>query len=487
MTALIWAGESWQGRAACAGQDVRVFFTRDPADAKAICCPCPVRAECLHDALLSGAPNGIWGGLTIKERDKLPALPSPAAAAIAALREVLAAYDPPDEGTSPPMASNAEPREDVAEMLRQGATYREIISELGVSAHVVSATRSAYNIPLPVGPGRRRSPQERAANEKRTIELLQGGATYQQIKDEVGISAPTIIAIRRKAGLPDPGHRGAPEPRTIAEGLAASVEPYGDGHARWTGPMTGRMPQLHADGQRFNARHVLFEQHRGRPPVGYVRSDCRDQACVAGAHLTDDLLRNPPAEEEPVTVQALHDLLDEIDAQGGPQAARDNRLHLPAEPSAERTHTPMPATTTTTAAAPVSPIPQATAEALPVGRLLKWGDEHPDAEVRDQAARARVVLAGLRKRHAADQELTAITTEAEHLEKRLAELRAREQELAPPKTKAARKKQELGYDSPTVRAWARDNGVDCPPTGRIPKTVVDQWKAATGPTCGGPS
>ncbi|MDX5569822.1 Lsr2 family protein [Streptomyces sp. ID05-04B] len=381
--------------------------------------------------------------------------------------------------------TTAEAREDVAELLRQGATYRQIIGELGVAGHVVSATRRAYGIPLPVGPGRRRSPEDRAANEKRTIELLLGGATYQQIRDEVGITAPTIVAIRRKAGLPAPSRgRGAPAPRTIADGLAANVEAHGDGHARWTGPMAGRMPQLHAEGDRFNARHVIFERHHGRPPVGYVISDCGDQACVAGAHLTDDAMRSASPEEEPVTVQALRDLLDEIDRQGGPQAARDNRLHL----QTEEHQIPTAPVSVTYADAPVPTVRTAElvqadagrerrpSESLPVGRLLKWAEEHPDADVQATAQRTHAGLVGLRNRYDADQELTAITTEAEQLEKRLAELRARREELAPAKP---RKKQQLGYDSQTVRAWARDNDVDCPATGRVPKAVVDAWRAAT--------
>lgn len=141
----------------------------------------------------------------------------------------------------------------------------------------------------------------------------------------------------------------------------------------------------------------------------------------------------------------------------------------------------------TTETTPAKPTAQAAAEALPVSSLLAWGDEHPDTDIQDQAARGRAILTGLRKRYAADQELTAITTEAEQLEKRLAELRAREAELAPAKAKTPRRKIDLGYDSRAVRAWAREAGVDCPATGRVPKAIVDQWKAATSPAGDGSS
>jgi hypothetical protein len=165
-----------------------------------------------------------------------------------------------------------------------------------------------------------------------------------------------------------------------------------------------------------------------------------------------------------MTIAALRALLDEIDTQGGPEAARQNRLHLPDEGTPELMTT-----------GPARPAPAT--EQLPVGQLLKWGDDHPDPDIRDQASRARIALAGLRKRHAADQELTAITTERERLEKRLAELQAREAELAPPKPKK-RAPHVRDYDTREVRAWADETGIDCPRVGQIPKRVLDAWRAA---------
>ncbi|MFB7224200.1 MULTISPECIES: hypothetical protein [Terrabacteria group] len=178
-----------------------------------------------------------------------------------------------------------------------------------------------------------------------------------------------------------------------------------------------------------------------------------------------------------MTIAALHRLLDEIDTQGGPEAARQNRLHLP---EAQKGPAPMAQPVPQLSSIPDLPLKARAAgepQPLPVGQLLKWGDEHPDPQVQDQAARARAVLAGLRKRYATDQELTAITTEAEQLEKRLVELRSREAELAPPKKKPTKRK-PVDYPAAEVRAWAAANGVDCPPVGRVPKTVVEAWRAS---------
>ncbi|MFI1723887.1 histone-like nucleoid-structuring protein Lsr2 [Streptomyces sp. NPDC020489] len=483
------------------------------------------------------------------------------------------------------MSAARPPREDVAELLRAGHTYASIKAELGVSSHTISAIRRAREIPTPdSGPGRRPSPERRAEIERHTVALLRAGASYNEIKAQVGISAPTIVRIRREAKIPAPSRTGARPARSTADALTTYIEPYGAEHSRWTGPWAGRMPQLFAEGRRFNARHVVFERHHGRPPVGYVRSTCVDLPCMTGAHLADTLrgramkdllsarargaasrtsrkpshmslqwqdraacagedlelffsrsaadranavaichdcpvraeclyeqlqyetadgrygvfggltaadrqhlpalpasptaaltvLRQHLAEQtpaapdqrgKPVTVQALKNLLSEIDEQGGPQAARDNRLHLTPLTDSE---TVMPTT---------DPAP-ALADVLPLEQLLAWGDSHPDSSAQDQAVRARAAVEGLRARHSADQKLSAITDEAAQLEKRLAELRAREAELAPKKTRRKSSSAARDYDTRTVRAWAAEHGVDCPRVGQIPKRVLDAWRTA---------
>ncbi len=75
-------GEHWSERGLCRQIDAEVFFPErdgdDPtpraqrvAEAKAICALCPVRAECLRDALAKNERFGVWGGLTTRERDRL--------------------------------------------------------------------------------------------------------------------------------------------------------------------------------------------------------------------------------------------------------------------------------------------------------------------------------------------------------------------------------------------------------------------------------
>lgn len=63
----------WQDSAACIGADTAIFFPEsgDPVGpAKALCRACPVREQCLADALERGEVHGVWGGLSAKERRK---------------------------------------------------------------------------------------------------------------------------------------------------------------------------------------------------------------------------------------------------------------------------------------------------------------------------------------------------------------------------------------------------------------------------------
>jgi WhiB family redox-sensing transcriptional regulator len=40
-------------------------------EAKAVCKECPVRRECLIAALTERHPDGIWGGFTTRERQRI--------------------------------------------------------------------------------------------------------------------------------------------------------------------------------------------------------------------------------------------------------------------------------------------------------------------------------------------------------------------------------------------------------------------------------
>jgi WhiB family transcriptional regulator, redox-sensing transcriptional regulator len=64
----------WREQAACRGCPPAVFFPSDETEdneAKAVCASCPVRVDCLFDALLAREIEGVRGGLNERERKTL--------------------------------------------------------------------------------------------------------------------------------------------------------------------------------------------------------------------------------------------------------------------------------------------------------------------------------------------------------------------------------------------------------------------------------
>lgn len=62
---------AWRKLSACADHFDVFFDGRKVAEAKSICSTCPVQGQCLEFALRNDERDGIWGGLTAKERKAL--------------------------------------------------------------------------------------------------------------------------------------------------------------------------------------------------------------------------------------------------------------------------------------------------------------------------------------------------------------------------------------------------------------------------------
>ena len=67
---------SWRDQARCAGVDPQVFHPSEEDEraadvAKAICALCPVVDSCLEFAVSEREKDGVWGGLTARERRRL--------------------------------------------------------------------------------------------------------------------------------------------------------------------------------------------------------------------------------------------------------------------------------------------------------------------------------------------------------------------------------------------------------------------------------
>ena len=69
---MTWFSD-WPSRAACRATDPDELFVQGAAQnkVKVICRGCPVRAECLADALDNRIEFGVWGGMTERERRAL--------------------------------------------------------------------------------------------------------------------------------------------------------------------------------------------------------------------------------------------------------------------------------------------------------------------------------------------------------------------------------------------------------------------------------
>lgn len=65
--------DDWSSLAACRSTEPDELFVPGAAQnrAKAVCLGCPVRTECLADALDNKTEFGIWGGMTERERRAL--------------------------------------------------------------------------------------------------------------------------------------------------------------------------------------------------------------------------------------------------------------------------------------------------------------------------------------------------------------------------------------------------------------------------------
>lgn len=66
-------GEGWQRLAKCANDDPDAMFVTGDAQtlAKETCFSCPVRLDCLADAMDHREEFGVWGGMTESERRRL--------------------------------------------------------------------------------------------------------------------------------------------------------------------------------------------------------------------------------------------------------------------------------------------------------------------------------------------------------------------------------------------------------------------------------
>lgn len=67
---------TWRDQARCQGVDPQIFYPSEEDEAgadeaRAICALCPVADSCLEFAISARETEGVWGGLTARERRRL--------------------------------------------------------------------------------------------------------------------------------------------------------------------------------------------------------------------------------------------------------------------------------------------------------------------------------------------------------------------------------------------------------------------------------
>ncbi|MEU6491115.1 hypothetical protein ABZ890_12060 [Streptomyces sp. NPDC046984] len=192
-------------------------------------------------------------------------------------------------------------RQDIAEALRAGHTYRQIREQFRVSSKLIAHIRKTLDIPVPKRTKRPITPAEQLAwmtqRHSRAIAMLRAGATYAEVTRETGTTAPTLVRLRKLLQIPLPRHRAeGGKGWTITEAFAYHTQPYGDGHLRWTGHVSTRGQRvLCAGSERRSPLRVSFHLHHRRDPIGKLLPSCEEPDCIAGRHLTDNRIREANA------------------------------------------------------------------------------------------------------------------------------------------------------------------------------------------------
>ncbi|WP_432124021.1 hypothetical protein [Streptomyces sp. C10-9-1] len=185
-------------------------------------------------------------------------------------------------------------------------TARRVAFRLAHGREPVGLVTASCGEPWCVAPGHAEDRPMRGQLRLRIAAMLRAGATYAQVRAELGAGSSTVASVRREYSIPVVAGR-AFAPRTMAEAYARHAEDTGDGHVRWTGPWNQvPTPVVNFGRGQDTVRRVAFRLAYGREPVGPVTSGCGEPWCVAPGH----------GEDRPMREQ----LRAQLEAIGGPRA-----------------------------------------------------------------------------------------------------------------------------------------------------------------------
>ncbi|MDF5758576.1 hypothetical protein [Spongiactinospora sp. TRM90649] len=135
-------------------------------------------------------------------------------------------------------------------------------------------------------------------------------------------------------------------------------------------------------------------------------------------------------------------------------------------------------------------VPDTLAAAVPsdAAALIARAEASEDPRLRRLATQVRDALGEIRDRLTRAREAAALAQEIATLEEQLAAKKARQRQLSssrrkgPARTPAAPRtvRPTARSKRPGIRAWAAAQGMDCPPQGRVPRSVETAWDEAHG-------
>lgn len=122
-------------------------------------------------------------------------------------------------------------------------------------------------------------------------EMLRDGLTDKQIARHARVGHKTAATARAALGIPKciPGGKHQP---SLEHALRSRSVQLADGHWEWTGPRHRGLPLVGFAGRRYTAARAAFVVRWGRAPFGEVRRGCDHDGCVAPDHMEDRPMRD---------------------------------------------------------------------------------------------------------------------------------------------------------------------------------------------------
>ncbi|MFE6931795.1 hypothetical protein ACFVDT_07160 [Streptomyces sp. NPDC057699] len=123
-------------------------------------------------------------------------------------------------------------------------------------------------------------------------QLIREDHSDREIARRLHVRSSIVRETRQALGLP-PRPVGIKAADSVEELFHQRTTPVDGGHLEWTGYRTFKgTPTVRWNQRPFSAYRVAFGIRHGRPPVGQVRPGCGYPHCVAPDHVEDQQMRD---------------------------------------------------------------------------------------------------------------------------------------------------------------------------------------------------